>query len=66
MPNRRRSMNFEKLIAKGENAKGFTSQTANGTAHTFGTGWNRDEPTEMPQVKVGGPWQDRRSTRTGE
>ena len=26
-------LDFEKLIAKGENPNGFTAQTANGTAH---------------------------------
>jgi hypothetical protein len=37
-------MDFEKLVADGENPRGFTSQTANGTAHWKGTGWNKDEP----------------------
>ena len=37
-------LDFEKLIAKGENPNGFTAQTANGTAHWKGTGWNKDEP----------------------
>ena len=29
-------LDFEKLIAKGENPNGFTAQTANGTAHWKG------------------------------
>lgn len=37
----RKSMDFEKLIGEGENAKGFTAQTPNGTAHWKGTGWNK-------------------------
>lgn len=35
---------LESIIGAGENAKGFTAQTANGTAHAMGTGWNRDQP----------------------
>ena len=34
-------MKWESAIAEGENAKGFTSQTVNGTGHAFGTGWNQ-------------------------
>ena len=49
-------IDFEKLIAKGENAKGFTSQTANGTARWRGTGWNRDEAFSMPEIAPRGPW----------
>jgi hypothetical protein len=37
-------MDFENLIARGENPRGLTAQTANGTAHWKGTGWNKDEP----------------------
>lgn len=33
-------MKFEDMIGFGENPQGFTSQTANGTAHWHGTGWN--------------------------
>lgn len=59
--------NLESLYEKGENPQGFLSQTANGTAHWRGTGWNRDEPgAPMPQVSERGPWQGKRSTRTGE
>lgn len=62
-----RKMDFEALIAKGENPKGFTAQTAAGTAHTFGTGWNfRPTGEPMPQAPVGGAWQGGRSNRTGE
>ena len=38
----RKSMDFENLIGDGENAKGFTAQTPNGTAHWKGTGWNKN------------------------
>jgi hypothetical protein len=60
-------MDFEKLIEKGENPLGFTSQTANGTAHWQGTGWNRDvrvraglKCRRTPRAPSG------RSNRTGE
>lgn len=58
---------LEGLIGFGENQKGFTAQTVNGTAHAFGTGWNKDlqSPTQE-QVEAGGVWQGRSSTRTGE
>ena len=35
-------LDFEKMIGEGENAKGFTAQTANGTARWHGTGWNKN------------------------
>ena len=58
---------LESLIEKGENPLGFTAQTNNGTAHWKGTGWNKDVPgAPMPEVEIGGPWQGKRSTRTGE
>lgn len=57
---------LESLYGFGENPKGFTAQTPNGTAHAFGTGFNRFEPYTGPEVATGGPWQGRRSTRSGE
>ena len=74
-------LDFEKLIAKGENPNGFTAQTANGTAHWKGTGWNKDESSyctsgdisgeanwKSPdhQVRPGSTRPDGRSNRTGE
>lgn len=74
-------MDFERLIARGENSRGFTSQTANGTAHATGTGWNKDEPNwDYAQPSLNWtPWEspdhqlrpdptrpDGRSNRTGE
>jgi len=59
-------MDFENLIAKGENPRGFTSQTANGTAHWQGTGWNKSEPFDWPQVEPGPTRPSGRSNRTGE
>jgi len=57
----------ESLIEGGENPLGFTSQTANGTAHYKGTGWNKMSPGgPSPQVEKGGPWQGGESNRTGE
>ena len=58
--------NLSKLIAKGENPKGFTAQTANGTAKDVGTGWNRGWDWEQEQVEPRGAWQPGRSNRTGE
>ena len=59
-------LDFEKLIAKGENPNGFTAQTPNGTAHWKGAGWNKDQPWDMPQVETGPTRPDGRSNRTGE
>ena len=74
-------MDFENLIARGENPRGFTSQTPNGTAHWKGTGWNKNEPNywtsgdvsgeanwDSPdhQVRPGPTRPDGRSNRTGE
>ena len=36
-----KTLDFEKMIDEGENPKGFTAQTANGTAHWKGTGGTR-------------------------
>ncbi len=70
MPNRRKSMDFEKLIASGEakNAPdGFRSQTANGTSHARTKGWNReDQKYTRPEAETGGPWQTPNSNRGGE
>jgi hypothetical protein len=59
-------MDFEKIIQKGENSKGFTAQTNNGTAHWEGTGWNRGEPYEWPEVEPDPTRPAERSNRTGE
>jgi hypothetical protein len=59
-------MDFEKLIARGENPNGFTAQTANGTAHWRGKGWNKDEPWTSPQVEPGPTRPAGRSNRSGE
>lgn len=55
--------NLSKLIAKGENARGFTSQTANGTAKagTNQPGWNRQWDWEKPMAEPTGPWSGNRS-----
>ena len=60
-------MKFESMIQPGENPKGFTAQTANGTAHAFGTGWNqetyeytREQGMPTPISPAG------RNNRTGE
>ncbi len=60
-------LDFEKLIEKGENPLGFTSQTANGTAHWRGTGWNRDFfQFEQPELMPDATRPAGRSNRTGE
>ena len=61
-----RKMNFEKLIQRGENPNGFTAQTANGTAHWKGTGWNKEYDWRRPQVEPGSTRPEGRSNRTGE
>ena len=59
--------NLESLIENGENPQGFTAQTANGTSHWRGTGWNKQPPMpDKPQVEAAGAWQGKRSSRTGE
>ena len=60
-------MKFESLIAAGENPKGFTAQTPNGTAHAFGTGWNQMHyDFEMEQNPPCATAPAGRSNRTGE
>ena len=59
-------LGFERMIARGENPRGFTAQTANGTAHWKGTGWNRDEPFQTPQLEPDATRRAGRSNRTGE
>jgi hypothetical protein len=59
-------MDFEKLIKKGENPRGFTSQTANGTAHWKGTGVNRNYPYTMEPLPPDATHPEGRSNRTGE
>ena len=60
-------MDFEKLIEKGENPLGFTSQTANGTAHWQGTGWNKSMvDISWPELPSDATRPAGRSNRTGE
>ena len=69
MKNQRlRKLNFEEIIQKGENPKGFTAQTPNGTAHWQGTGWNKNWMAGfgMPQVEPDPTRPAGRSNRTGE
>jgi len=69
MKNQRlRKLNFEKIIQKGENPKGFTAQTPNGTAHWEGTGWNKDffADYDRPQLEPDATRPAGRSNRTGE
>ena len=62
-----KNLNFVQAYAKGESGKGFTAQTANGTARDMGTGWNRDEPWSSDwTAPEGGPWKGGPSNRTGE
>lgn len=61
-------LHFEDIIQKGENPKGFTAQTPNGTAHWEGTGWNKTWVNEydMGQVEPDATRPSGRSNRTGE
>jgi hypothetical protein len=60
-------IDLESLIGEGENPRGFQAQTANGTAHWQGTGWNQrywdldvEQSPPTPVSPAG------RSNRTGE
>lgn len=64
--NRERTLDLEGLIGKGENPNGFTAQTANGTAHATGTGWNKDYDWSCNQVEPDATRPAGRSNRTGE
>ena len=69
MKNQRlRKLDFEKIIQKGENTKGFTAQTTNGTAHWQGTGWNKEffADYDRPQLEPDATRPAGRSNRTGE
>ena len=61
-----RKIDFEELIGSGENPQGFTAQTANGTAHATGTGWNRNRPWSQEQIEPAPAWPTGRNNRTGE
>jgi hypothetical protein len=61
-----RKLQFTDQVQEGQNPNGFTAQTKNGTAHCYGTGWNKVWSYEMPQLPEGGPWQTPNSNRTGE
>jgi hypothetical protein len=61
-----RKMNFDRIIQKGENDQGFTSQTANGTSHATGTGWNCQWDWQREQVNPDPVRPAGRSNRTGE
>ena len=60
--------NLESLIAPGEldGVDGFQAQTANGTAHWKGTGWNKTFDWESPQLPPDATRPEGRSNRTGE
>jgi|HubBroStandDraft_3_1064219.scaffolds.fasta_scaffold24388_2 hypothetical protein len=57
---------LESLIEGGENPRGLTAQTANGTAHAVGTGWNKSEPYTSPELPPDATRPAGRSSRTGE
>lgn len=68
MANNKRAhmLDFEKLIERGENPKGFTAQTANGTAHWKGTGFNKSYDWEREQLPPDATRPEGRNNRTGE
>lgn len=61
-----KSLDFEGLIEAGQNPRGFTAQTANGTAKSGNSaGWNRQyDMGPMPEVEATGAWTQ--ANRTGE
>lgn len=60
-------MNWESIIGKGENPRGYTSQTVNGTAHATGTGYNKAGPCGgWPELEPDPTRPAGRSNRTGE
>lgn len=64
---KRKSLDFEAMIGKGENPEGFTSYNPNGTGKVMGTGWNRDYHFDKPQVSPPSPlWPGGRTNRTSE
>lgn len=63
---RLQKLDFEKMIAKGENPNGFSAETPNGSARATGTGWNRARPWGMPEISPSEVWPEGRSNRTGE
>lgn len=65
MPIKSKGFDFSKGPAKGDNPKGFTAQTVNGTAKACGGGWNDQwDWGDLPQVDSSKPlhW----GNRTGE
>jgi hypothetical protein len=59
---KRRGMNFERMLDKGEGPPNdVIAQTPNGTARSRGAGWNRVEPYTGPQVSPTGAWSGNRS-----
>jgi hypothetical protein len=59
-------MNFEGMIGKGENPRGLTAQTCNGTARATGTGWNENGPCSWPEMEPNPTRPAGRNNRTGE
>ena len=57
---------FEALIGDGENPKGLTAQTVNGTSHWRGAGWNKAFEWEAQQLPPDATRPAGRSNRTGE
>jgi hypothetical protein len=54
-PRKRKSLNFESIIQYGQNPKGFTGQTANGTAKSGNCpGWNVDYNYDYPEAPAEG------------
>ena len=70
MVSKRKSLDFEAMISKGElnGVDGFQAQTPNGTAQWRGTGWNDDPWAKWtrPQLEPDRTRPSGRSNRTGE
>jgi len=57
---------LDSLIERGENPLGMTSQTANGTGHATGEGWNKVFNYDRPQLPPDRTRPAGRSNRTAE
>ena len=62
---RAKGMKFDEIIDEGQNPRGFTAHTANGTARAGNNpGWNKNEKTRELPVEPEGAWSN--ANRTGE
>lgn len=65
---KQRNMDLERIIQDGEGSGpgGFVAQTANGSGHWRGEGWNKSEPYTSPMVAPDPTRPAGRNNRTAE